>query len=516
MILAPRASRYLGPDDQRRVWFEPFAGFQERAVVDGAFESLWGGAKGPGKSILLIASAARQIQKAAYKALIVRDTFKEMQDLLDRAHTMYGRLSAAERPSWRGDEQRFRFPSGASIHFGHLRTLADCEKYQGGEWAFLGWDEIGKQPDERVYTTMLAEVRCPDPTVVRMARLTANPGQAGNAWLKRRFVLPCGRMGERVHWDRFEFTTPLGGPQVAFLSRSFVPGRVTDNPIYANDPQYLAQLHALPDRQRRALLGGDWDAAGGMAFEELDAGRHFVRPFAPPAYWPLYAGHDWGFRHRWAFTWMAVSEDGRLYVVDTLWGRRHPDAQIAQRIVQRAPVQRMAAIYAGRDVFQQRDKARLDNTETTAERYQAEGLSVQPANTQRIFGHQLLIEALGWQATELLPEREPAMVVMDTPGNRRLYAQLESLVMDPDDPEQVLKVDATDESSDDDADGDDAYDALRYCVASRPQAATSQRDQRPFNINDPTVLRAEMERQRRHVSPHLRPGAGPLPLGELA
>jgi hypothetical protein len=60
---------------------------------------------------------------------------------------------------------------------------------------------------------------------------------------------------------------------------------VLDNPIYANDPLYMAQLATLPEVLRRQLLYGDWNAGVGTALDELEERVHIVRPFHVPEHW---------------------------------------------------------------------------------------------------------------------------------------------------------------------------------------------------------------------------------------
>lgn len=489
---APALASALQP--QPDVLFAPFAGFQTECLRAGEFEQFWGGAKGPGKTTLLVVKALQQVHQTRYRALLCRTTFGEVQELIDRSHAIYSRLPS--KPQWRGDQRflRWEFPNGSYIRFGYLEDKRDAERYQGTEPSFFGWDEFGKAKDPTVYETMLAEIRCPNPDVHLQAITTGNPGQRNHSYIKRRFITPCGENGGRV-WFRHRMHTPLGGVIEQVQSRRFVPGRVWDNPIYANDPTYLATLHGLNERDRKYLLDGAWDNPDGLAFAELDARVHFVRPFQIPSAWPMFGGHDWGYSHPWVMTYYAVSEDGRHYVVDTVWGRRDRDSQIAEKVKRRVPLDRLRVTYAGSDVFA-KHRARIEDADApaTSERYAENGWVVTNANTDRDLGARTLRELLAWRGNG--PDKtdtEPKLVFFDTPGNRRLFAQLEGLTFDPDDPEDVLKVDANENGEG----GDDGYDALRYAVHSRPYLPPETwTDARPWSINDPDVLLAEMHRKR--------------------
>ena len=473
------------PEATDEVVFQPFPGFQTDACMAGEDEVFLGGAKGPGKTTLAVALATRQIEYPTYKAVLVRSTYGEVQELLDRAHKMYAKMP--EKPAWSGENRRFNFPSGAYIAFGYMETEKDAERWQGKEPNFFVWDEFGKAKNPRPYELMLGELRSPDPRVKCQALTTGNPGQRNHGYIKRRFITPCGEDGGRVF---LKYTLPNG--QIEYKSRRWIPGKVWDNPIYANDPKYIAQLMQMSERDRKYLLFGSWESPEGAAFPELDVSRHFCRRFAVPPHWPIYGGHDWGFAHPWVYVWYAVDEDGALWVGDTLWGRHDKDSAIARKITERAPAARI--VYAGQDCFHVHAARREEvDAESTADRYTKGGLIVTRANTDRDHGYRTLRELLAWRGMGPQGEDgEPRLRFMDTPGNRRLFAQLEALVTDPDDPEDVLKVDA-------DADGkggDDGYDGLRYAVHSRPAKARETYADRKWRINDPDVLRAEMQAKR--------------------
>jgi hypothetical protein len=108
-----------------------------------------------------------------------------------------------------------------------------------------------------------AELRSPDPKIIRMWRGTANPGKAGHAWVKRRFITRAARRERRILVRKVK----LPNGMEARLTRRFIPGTVLDNPIYANDPLYMAQLATLPEVLRNQLLYGDWNAGYGAALE---------------------------------------------------------------------------------------------------------------------------------------------------------------------------------------------------------------------------------------------------------
>lgn len=484
---AERPRRPARPDPLagRRVLWTPFPGMQTRALAATETEVLLGGAKGPGKSDLLLVGALRQVGQPRYKALITRETGPQLQELIDRSHRLFPQLP--EKPAWNGSERRWRFPStdgDTFIEFTPVGTLAEVQRVQGREWSYIGYDEVGNLPDERVWSMLLAELRSPNPNIVRMMRGSANPGFAGHAWIKRRFIIPCGEDGRRIVRVRVKV-----GELEAVITRRFIPGTVLDNPIYAQDPLYMAQLLTLPEVLRRQLLFGDWNAGMGAALDELDARVHFVRPFPVPEHWPRFGGYDYGYTHPWVYVHLAADEDGRLYVLDTVRGRKQLVPQQAERMWSIANFAHPRYVGTSSDAFpfQKREYvAGKDQTPTFAEQFAAHGIHLNELHIGRAqslnhLRYHLAWKGLGPDGTDALPN----LVFFDTPGNRWLFAQLESMIVDPDYPEDVLKVDADPQTGEG---GDDGYDALRIAVASRPPRAIGTWLDQPVGAFDPATL----------------------------
>lgn len=445
-----------------RVLWAPYPGMQTAAVNAAEDEVFFGGAKGPGKTDVGIAVVARQTDKALYKAYVTRETGPQLDEIKARMHRLYPRM--ATKPQWRGDGHgRWEFPSGAKIILEAIGTAEEAERVQGKQPSVIYQDEVANIPDERVLDILLAEIRSPDPTIRCFWRGSGNPGKGGHAWVKRRFITPCGADGKRIIVRRVH--TVAG---TATLTRRFIPGTVLDNPIYANDPRYMAQLALLPEVLRQQLLYGDWNAGVGQALTELDASVHFVQPFTIPSYFTMFGSFDYGFAHNWVWVWFAVSEDGRVYVVDTVRGRRHQLHEIAERVKSRVPVTdpRYTFTHADSYAFQSR-KERDENTPTIAEIMGREhNLIISRGNVDRKAGLINLRYYLAWRGIGRDGrDGTPALQFFDTPANRWLFEQLEAMVVDESDMEDVLKVDADPETG---IGGDDGYDALRVGMASRP------------------------------------------------
>lgn len=483
---------------------------QARFLSNPAFEVLGGGQAGGGKSDCVIAAPLRFVHNGNHSALIIRRTFPELQELMDRADELYPQLGA----KWEAQEKRYRFPSGAKVRFGHAedgyRTIRKL--YHGAQFNDLGVDELTLFDEEKAWTYLLSRLRTTDPTLMVQARATTNPGGPGHAWVKRRFVDQCRDDGKPLTITHKDGLT---------TTRAFVRFGLKDNPsLTTNDPQYVARLQLLPELERRQMEEGDWDAGASTFFSEITTAVHLVKPFEIPPHWHRWGGHDWGYSHPWVFIDAAKDPQGRVYLVNTIWGRRNADEVIAERIVAAQP--RAARpdylLRCGGDVFHEQ-KARRDSTYTTSDTYRAWGLTpIKMGNApgSRKRGAANLRRMTRYRKTDTNARGQkvdgiPLLRAFDTPGNRWLLAQLQAMVSDPSDPEDVLKIDWVEgvdefpQSPDDAPPGDDGYDAVRAVLSiatptvTEPEGHGRDHDRMPDRTTQRTQRRGEMAEPQRVV-----------------
>ena len=120
--------------------WKPHPGPQENFCSRGEFEVLFGGAAGPGKTDCLIMETARDVDHPRYSGLILRRTFPQLQEIIDRTRHWYPMVSPGAE--YRATEHRWRFPSGATITLGHMQHEGDKYNYHGKEFQFVGFDEL--------------------------------------------------------------------------------------------------------------------------------------------------------------------------------------------------------------------------------------------------------------------------------------------------------------------------------------------------------------------------------------
>ena len=448
--------------DQPTELWRPHAGAQERFLRSAAYEVLYGGAAGGGKTDALLFGLLRQTHHPRYRGLFLRQSFPQLREVVDRTFATFPQLGA----EWRATEYRWHFPSGSTIELGYCETMKDTVRYQGQEFVEIAYDELGQCADENVWNFLSTRNRASADGLTRFMRASANPGGAGHSWLKRRFVDFCP-------WDG----TPVFVRPGSSLTRAYIPARLKDNPtLMARDPEYIQRLEALPDTMRRQLLDGDWDAGAGMYFNELHEDVHLVQAGALHGlspWWPVWGAFDWGFAHPWAAGAFTINDDGQFILLDSVHGRRMLPGEIAQRMRRTLPERAMLEVYAGHDCFAKR-RAEGGNTPSIAETFLDADIALTHASIERVLGWNVMRHLFQVRRDDTGAILPPKFLIWDTPGNRKTLANLKAAVSDPDDPEDVIKEDANEMGEG----GDDPRDMVRYGLSIRAAKGVEPRRER--------------------------------------
>lgn len=326
---------------------------------------------------------------------------------------------------------------------------------------------------------------------------TFNPS-AG--WVKRVFYDP---------WKQGKLMAPF----------YFQMATIQDNPHLP--AAYVESLKAMPEREYKRFVEGDWSFISGTFFDELAADTHLcpnLKSGVPgmewikvPDWWTFWGAYDWGFRHPAVAMAFARNGDGQTFLLDTVKMHRLGDEAQAEKVRDSLPPKCLTTMYAGHDAFNVR-QAHTVSIETTADVFARHGVILTKANTTRRQGWAAVRRAL----TKRQPDGSqgtPKLLVCDTPGNRWAVERMLELMPDPADPEDVLKVDANEDGQG----GDDAADCLRYGLLV-PGAIKEEPLPNPWisNGKDPSV---KITRDGRWVGPEAdleqdtHGAAGQLPVG---
>lgn len=236
-------------------------------LLDGK-EAFYGGAAGGGKSDALLMCALQYVDIPGYSAIIFRKTFADLVKpgaLIDRAQQWLAPWTQKRIVRWVDKEKKFVFPSGAILQFGYMETPNDRFNYQGGEYQFIGFDEVTHM-HEVCYTYMFSRLRrLKEVDIPLRVRAASNPPDDGDnaEWVYDRFVNPETKKKHVV----------------------FIPAGMDDNP-HLDKESYVESLEELDPVTRARLRDGVWTIVrkGNMFkrdwfqfVDELPAGRRRVR-----------------------------------------------------------------------------------------------------------------------------------------------------------------------------------------------------------------------------------------------
>jgi hypothetical protein len=276
----------------------------QKALVDCPFpEILFGGARGGGKTDGVLGKFALKEMRygRGFNAVFFRREMPQADDLIERAKEIYLPTGA----DWREQSKTFLMPHGGRVRFRPLENVADAQKYQGQNLSDAAVEEAGNYPAPAPIDMLFGALRSKDGVPIQLI-LTANPGGAGQHWLKSRYIDPA----------------PLGMRPIRRIAPNgrqlkhraiYIPSRVQDNRILlAADPDYTDRLSLSGSADLvRAWLEGDWNVVAGAFFPEWSAARHIIAPRDLPAHWHRFRSLDWGSARPFSVGWWAVS-DGTL------------------------------------------------------------------------------------------------------------------------------------------------------------------------------------------------------------
>ena len=476
--------------------WRPHEGAQTEFLSRSEFEVLFGGSAGPGKTDCLVTGMTRDVKNPNYHGLIIRRTFPQLQEVIDRCFRLYSPLGG----TYRTTDKRWIFPSGAIIDLGHCQHENDKYNYQGKEFHRIGFDEL-TQFTKTQYTYLHSRIRTTDPDIRPQVLSTTNPGGIGHNWVKERFQ--PDRRALKTYYD------PDTG-----LTRTFIPATIEDNPtLFENDPLYVARLEALPEIEKKRLRYGIWDAFEGQAFTELSQLVHGCEPFDIPPEWERYCVLDWGYASPFSVGWYAVDYDGIIYRYREWYGCKkeveggdeYEDTglrmqawEVAKGILDREReanedrVIRYAdpSIWHSRPSFRQQEALGV----TIEEDFANHGVHFLKADNDRLHGKLQVHKRLQLDTTideetgEVVEEHPQLVIFNDHKGFWRTVPEL-----------------AVDEKNNEDVDTkqeDHIYDELRYMCMARPitPKKVSKIPQGTFRAERAKLIRAKKYAKRHGVS----------------
>jgi len=476
------------------VLFKAFAKQDEftKAALSGNFNYLmYGGSIRSGKTFLMVALILllARIYPGSRWAICRKDLPTLRRNLLPVFNKLRpeGFCEPVNQSTWSS-----KCSNGSEILFftESIKDDPDLNRWKGLEVNGFGLDEANEFMDLSFYkaqeragswlipaTPENPKPRQPKPLIL----LTVNPAPG---WVRRIFYDP---------WHNKSLTAPY----------FFLQALPKDNPYLPQE--YLDSLENLPELEYRRYVLGDWDTVEGAAFSELRLETHLLSPeemaaFSLRPWWAQWSAADWGFAHPFAGGGFTLSDDGTIYVLDSV--RRHGllDTEQAQEMTRILPAKSLLECWSGADMFARR-KAHEGATATVAEVWAEFGIQCERALTDRVPGWQSVRRAISVRAPNPATGR-PRLRWLDTPANRDCIISLMGMVIDPDSKtgEDVLKVDADREGHG----GDDYPDMLRYGIATKVPPG-----EMPVNEKSPEDYLAEGRDPNQKFGPKDAEGIGP-------
>jgi hypothetical protein len=314
---------------------------------------LLGGAAGPGKTLGLIVDhmiAATEfsdpIEAVQVHTLLLRRTVPKLENTL--VARFLEKIPKELYAAYNNTTKQVTWPNGATTRFGSMQYEHNAYDWQG-QWYKIGYDELGEFTFKQWMATS-AWNRCPvSPWATKDG--ASNPIGVGAGWIKSLFIdhEPCLEMEDNQR------------KQYRPEDYEYFPCTYLDNPVYANDPVFLANLENYPKAERDALKYAIWGLAGGYfsgawdeAINVYPADSVEIKPW-----WPRWVSGDWGFEHWAANYWHCIDDFGVIRTYHEFVTRQEPPEQLAESIIKESydldgKLPEFSAFYYSHDAFHQR------------------------------------------------------------------------------------------------------------------------------------------------------------------
>lgn len=278
-----------------KIRLAPQPGPQTQFFLTDADIAIYGGSAGSGKSYALLLEPLRNcLDNPRFAGVIFRRTTPEIRNpggLWDESLMVYGQTMGGIKGCGglaipKSSTTEWEWPQGGKVKFSHLEYDATALTWHGSQIPFIGFDELTTFTQFQFFY-LLSRNRSATAGVRPYVRATCNPD--ADSWVaeliswwinpdtgfpipersgvKRYFV----RVGDKLVWgdspDDLHPSligapthTPDGEP-IDYMPKSltFIAATIADNQaLLKGDPNYLANLLALPTVERERLLRGNW------------------------------------------------------------------------------------------------------------------------------------------------------------------------------------------------------------------------------------------------------------------
>lgn len=447
-----------------------------------------GGTKSGGGRRCLI---QRRFSFPATTGIILRRTLKQLYD----SHIIKVFEEFPKLQRWYNDQRKeLLFPNGSRLFFRSAEHPKDIANYCSSEYADIMVDEAQEFQQQEI-ERLSGSNRCTsNPNITPKMLLTFMPGisvdgtpPVGLPYLKRVFVDGDIRGEEKRHkwafvrvfaWDNYEWA------RKQFVEAGYTDEHQTGNfkdcpcgqcefyrwpekkrrDFFINQTEFGQTISALTDKDLRAAwLDGSFDSFKGQYYPNFSREKH-VRPHAEvmerikPWHTKWMSG-DYGYDHPMAMHWFAMDEKQHVYIYREDWATERGEIEWGKRIGQLSAGEKLSQFWFSWDAFGKLNpKTRKSITQMLGDAMPP-GLP-RPVPADKTPGSRI-------QRARLLHQFLDAEMLTISDDCKHLIDELPSLVRDPDNTEDVLKVDWSQNGI-----GDDSYDSASMGLANQLTAGS--------------------------------------------
>lgn len=314
-----------------------------------AKHKLLGGAAGPGKTLALIIEHMISCNEFSAKdapqvhTLLLRRTHPKLEaTLMTRFRE---KIPQELYRDFNETKKVVTWLNGATTQFGSMQYEHDVFGWQG-QWYKIGYDELTEFTFKQ-WNDIAAWNRCPVSPYATKDGAT-NPIGVGAGWVQNLFVdkRPCDEMddNQRKRYNPAEY--------------DYFPCTYLDNPVYANDPTFIANLDSYQGPISEALKYGKWGVAGGYfqgawdpAYNIYAADSIEIKP------WHMrWLSGDWGFEHFSAIYAHYMDDAGIVRTYREYVTKHEPPEMLSESIVTHfaEPGVKFENFYFSHDAFAQK------------------------------------------------------------------------------------------------------------------------------------------------------------------
>lgn len=259
---------------------------------------IYGGSAGCGKTWSMVYIPLKYKNVPGFGMTIFRKNYNQIfaqGGLWDEAGEMYSGIKGAQVHKGEGSWTFANSKGQAKVSFAHIERDEDLKSWQGSQIAGIGFDEL-THFSQKTFFYMLSRNRSTC-GVKPFVRATCNPDADSwvakfiEWWIDKDTGYPIPersgvaryfiRRGEQIYWanhketlwKRFHLVTDEEKAEPK--SVTFIMGSIYDNQVLLKiNPQYLANLKALPEVDKERLLYGNWKIrpSAGLYFKRVQVG----------------------------------------------------------------------------------------------------------------------------------------------------------------------------------------------------------------------------------------------------